>query len=151
MNTNHQKLLNNFEILKLKKFKDYYPNYIELLSKNEKSLTEILIDLTEKEIEYQSELKFKRAVTSARFPKIKYLHDFDFMFQPSINQQEILTLKSMHFLEDSINICFLGNSGVGKTHLAISLGIEACKQNIKTRFYTFKELIDLLTVSDSKG
>lgn len=151
MNTNHQKLLNNFEILKLKKFKDYYPNYIELLSKNEKSLTEILIDLTEKEIEYQSELKFKRAVNSARFPKIKYLHDFDFMFQPSINQQEILTLKSMHFLEDSKNICFLGNSGVGKTHLAISLGIEACKQNIKTRFYTFKELIDLLTVSDSKG
>ncbi|HHW4765981.1 TPA: ATP-binding protein [Staphylococcus aureus] len=68
MNTNHQKLLNNFEILKLKKFKDYYPNYIELLSKNEKSLTEILIDLTEKEIEYQSELKFKRAVNSARFP-----------------------------------------------------------------------------------
>ncbi len=92
-------------------------------------------------------------MNSARFPKIKYLHDFDFMFQPSINQQEILTLKSMHFLEDSINICFLGNSGVGKTHLAISLGIEACKQNIniKTRFYTFKELIDLLTVSDSKG
>lgn len=90
-------------------------------------------------------------MNSARFPKIKHLHDFDFMFQPSINQQEILTLKSMHFLEDSINICFLGNSGVGKTHLAISLGIEACKQNIKTRFYTFKELIDLLTVSDSKG
>ncbi|MGM2386237.1 ATP-binding protein, partial [Bacillus cereus group sp. BceL052] len=56
-----------------------------------------------------------------------------------------------HFLEDSINICFLGNSGVGKTHLAISLGIEACKQNIKTKFYTFKDLIDLLTDSDSKG
>ncbi|MGT2610557.1 hypothetical protein ACVQ92_11570 [Staphylococcus aureus] len=57
MNTNHQKLLNNFEILKLKKFKDYYPNYIELLLKNQKSLTEILIDLTEKEIEYQSGIK----------------------------------------------------------------------------------------------
>lgn len=54
MNTNNQKLLNNFERLKLKKFMDYYPNYIELLSKNEKFLTEILIDLTEKEIEYQS-------------------------------------------------------------------------------------------------
>lgn len=83
-------------------------------------------------------------MNSARFPKIKYLHDFDFMFQPSINQQEILTLKSMHFLEDSINICFLGNSGVGKTHLAISLGIEACKQNIKTRFYTFKRINRLI-------
>lgn len=92
-------------------------------------------------------------MNSARFHKIKYLHDFDFMFKPSINQQEILILKSMHFLEDSINICFLGNSGVGKTYLAISLGIEACKQNIKTRFYTFKELkqlsrIELLIIDE---
>ncbi|MGT2333852.1 ATP-binding protein [Staphylococcus aureus] len=36
-------------------------------------------------------------------------------------------------------MCFLGNSGVGKTHLAISLGIEACKQNIKTKLYTFSK------------
>ncbi|MDE9830731.1 ATP-binding protein [Staphylococcus delphini] len=57
----------------------------------------------------------------------------------------------MHFLEKSINICFLGNSGVGKTHLGISLGIEVCKQNIKTRFYTFKESIELLTTSEEKG
>ncbi|EQA5964337.1 ATP-binding protein [Staphylococcus pseudintermedius] len=49
------------------------------------------------------------------------------------------------------NIWFLGNSGTDKTHLAISLGIEVCKQNIKTRFYTFKELIELLTTSEEKG
>ncbi|WP_275086339.1 ATP-binding protein [Staphylococcus delphini] len=42
---------------------------------------------------------------------MKYLTDFDFTFQPSINRQEILTLKFMHFLEKSINIYFLGNSG----------------------------------------
>ncbi|HFE5056586.1 TPA: ATP-binding protein, partial [Staphylococcus aureus] len=58
--------------------------------------------------------------------------------------------KKITFFEDNINICFLDNRVVGKTHLTISLGIEACKQNIKTRFYTFKELIDLLTVTDSK-
>nr|WP_242443852.1 ATP-binding protein [Staphylococcus pseudintermedius] len=72
---------------------------------------------------------------------MKHLSDFDFTFQPSINKQEVLTLKSKHFLEKSINICFLGNSGVGKRHQAISLGVEACKQNIKTRLYTFKELM----------
>ncbi|ENY5569803.1 ATP-binding protein [Staphylococcus pseudintermedius] len=49
------------------------------------------------------------------------------------------------------NIWFLGNRGTDKTHLAISLGIEVCKQNIKTRFYTFKELIELLTTSEEKG
>ncbi|WP_242063799.1 ATP-binding protein [Staphylococcus pseudintermedius] len=43
----------------------------------------------------------------ARFPKVKYLSDFDFTFQPSINKQEILILKPMHFLVKSINICFL--------------------------------------------
>ncbi|EGQ2693950.1 ATP-binding protein, partial [Staphylococcus pseudintermedius] len=131
--------------------KDYYPKYLESLSKNQKSLTEILLELTEKEVDYQAEQKFKRAIKLARFPKVKYLSDFDFTFQPSINKQEILTLKSMHFLVKSINICFLGNSGVGKTHLAISLDVEACKQNIKTRFYTFKELIELLTTSEEKG
>lgn len=73
-----------------------------------------MVYLIGKEIEYQSELKFKRTVNSARFPKIKYIHVFDFIFQPSINQQEILNLKSMHFLEDSINICFLDNSGLVK-------------------------------------
>ncbi|MDF0198167.1 ATP-binding protein, partial [Staphylococcus pseudintermedius] len=86
---------------------------------------EILLELTEKEVDYQAEQKFKRAIKLARFPKVKYLSDFDFTFQPSINKQEILTLKSMHFLVKSINICFLGNSGVGKTHLAISLDVEA--------------------------
>ncbi|PCF82869.1 IS21-like element helper ATPase IstB [Staphylococcus delphini] len=151
MYTDHQKLLENFQLLNLKMIKDYYPKYLESLSKNQKSLTEILLELTEKEVEYQAEQKFKRAIKLARFPKVKYLSDFDFTFQPSINKQEILTLKSMDFLEKNINICFLGNSGVGKTHLAISLGVEACKQNIKTRFYTFKELIELLTTSEEKG
>ncbi len=99
MYTDHQKLLENFRQLNLKMIKDYYPKYLESLSKNQKSLTEILLELTEKEVEYQAEQKFKRAIKLARFPKIKYLSDFDFTFQPSINKQEILTLKSMHFLE----------------------------------------------------
>ncbi|HEC2172908.1 TPA: IS21-like element helper ATPase IstB [Staphylococcus delphini] len=151
MYTDHQKLLENFQQLKLKMIKDYYPKYLESISNNQKSLTEILLKLTEKEVEYQAEQKFKRVIKLAGFPKIKYLSDFDFTFHPSINKQEILTLKSMHFLEKSINICFLGDGGVGKTHLAISLGIEAYIQNIKTRFYTFKELIELLTTSEEKG
>ncbi|EGQ2823893.1 AAA family ATPase, partial [Staphylococcus pseudintermedius] len=94
MYTDHQKLLENFQLLNLKMIKDYYPKYLESLSKNQKSLTEILLELTEKEVEYQAEQKFKRAIKLAHFPKIKYLSDFDFTFQPSINKQEILTLKS---------------------------------------------------------
>ncbi|MDK3813912.1 ATP-binding protein [Staphylococcus pseudintermedius] len=73
--------------------------------------------MTEKEVEYQVKQTFKRAIKLARFPKVKYLSDFDFKLQPSISKQEILTLKSIHFLEKHINTCFLSNSGVGKTRL----------------------------------
>lgn len=97
--------------------------------------------MREKEVEYKAEQIFKRAIKLASFPKIKHLIEFDFTFQPNINKQEVLTLKSMYFLEKRINIYFLGNNGVGKRHQAISLGVEACKQNIKTRLYTFKELM----------
>ncbi|NBK47767.1 AAA family ATPase, partial [Staphylococcus delphini] len=71
MYTDHQKLLENFQQLNLKMIKDYYPKYLESLSKNQKSLTEILLELTEKEVEYQAEQKFKRAIKLARFPKVK--------------------------------------------------------------------------------
>ncbi len=104
-------------------------------------LREYCKDKKEKEVEYKAEQIFKRAIKLASFPKIKHLIEFDFTFQLSINKQEVLTLKSMYYLEKSINIYFLGNNGVGKTHQAISLGVEACKQNIKTRLYTFKELM----------
>ncbi|MBU7229233.1 AAA family ATPase, partial [Staphylococcus pseudintermedius] len=69
MYTDHQKLLENFQQLNLKMIKDYYTKYLESLSKNQKSLTEILLELTEKEVEYQAEQKFKRAIKLARFPK----------------------------------------------------------------------------------
>lgn len=72
------------------------------------------------------------------------------MFQPSFKKQEILTLKSMHFLEKSVNIHFLGKGGVGKTHFAISLGVEVCKWIIKTQFYNFKELIEYLPLQRTK-
>ncbi|MDK4109637.1 ATP-binding protein [Staphylococcus pseudintermedius] len=100
------------------------------------STTKSVTDFHRLSVTHVGRTKFKHAIKLARFPNIKHLSDFDFTFQPSINKQEVLTLKSKHFLEKSINICFLGNSGVGKTHLAISLGVEACKQNIKTLFYT---------------
>ncbi len=61
-----------------------------------------------------------------RFPTKKAFEEFDFEFQPSINKQEVLQLQSFHFLESYTNLCFLGNSGVEKTHLATTTGIETC-------------------------
>lgn len=64
----YNKLLTNFEMLKLDKMKDYYPNYVDTATKNNKSLTEALLDLTNKEIEYRNERVSQIQITVSAFP-----------------------------------------------------------------------------------
>lgn len=69
------------------------------------------------------------------FPHHKELNDFDFEFQSSINEREIRDFETLRFLEAAENIVFLGSSGVGKTHLATSIGIAAAKKTIQHLLY----------------
>lgn len=140
----YNKLLNNFELLKLDKMKDYYPNYVEIATKENKSLTESLLELTEKEIEYRNERASQIQITVSAFPYKKEIDDFDFDYQPSINKQEILELNNLGFLSRHENILFVGPSGVGKTHLATSIGITAAKKRYSVYFISCHDLITQL-------
>ena len=140
----YNKLLNNFELLKLDKMKDYYPNYVETAAKRNKSLTEALLELTEKEIEYRNERASQIQITVSAFPYKKEIDDFDFDYQPSINKQEILELNNLGFLSRHENILFVGPSGVGKTHLATSIGITAAKKRYSVYFISCHDLITQL-------
>ena len=137
-------LLNNFEQLKLDKIKEYYPNYVDVATKNKKTLTEALLDLTKKEIEYRDERASQIQITVSVFPYKKELSDFDFDYQPSINKQEILELNTLGFLERHDNILFVGPSGVGKTHLATAIGITAAKKRYSVYFISCHDLITQL-------
>ena len=140
----YNKLLNNFELLKLDKMKDYYPNYVEIATKGNKSLTESLLELTEKEIEYRNERASQIQITVSAFPYKKEIDDFDFDYQPSINKQEILELNNLGFLSRHENILFVGPSGVGKTHLATSIGITAAKKRYSVYSISCHDLITQL-------
>lgn len=141
---NYNKLLNNFEILKLEKIKDYYPNYVEKATKDNISLTDALYELTSKEIDYRDERASQIRVNVSAFPYKKEIDDFDFDYQPSVNKQEIMELNTLGFLERHENVLFLGPSGVGKTHLAISLGITAAKKRYSVYFISCHDLITQL-------
>ena len=148
----YNKLLNNFELLKLDKMKDYYPNYVETAAKRNKSLTEALLELTEKEIEYRNERASQIQITVSAFPYKKEIDDFDFDYQPSINKQEILELNNLGFLSRHENILFVGPSGVGKTHLATSIGITAAKKRYSVYFISCHDLITQLNKAiDTSG
>lgn len=142
--SNYTKLINNLEILKLERIKENIDKYIELINRKEKDVVESLYELTNLEIELMNEKAIYGCVRTAGFPFIKNFEDFDFSFQPTINKEQILDFKNLRFIENKENILFVGSSGVGKTHLATSIGIECAKHRYSTYFISFQDLISQL-------
>lgn len=141
---NYVKLLNNLEKLKLIKTKENLDNYIELINNNKKDIVESLYELTKKELEFKDEKAITALVRMAGFPYQKTLDDFEFDFQPGINKEEILDFKNLRFIENKENILFVGSPGVGKTHLATAIGIEAASNRYSTYFISCHDLITAL-------
>jgi len=81
----------------------------------------------------------------ARFPWVKTLDQFDFDFQPSIDRRQVRELAGMSFAERAHNVIVLGPPGVGKTHLAIALGVKAVENGYSVLFLTLESLMTRLT------
>lgn len=140
----YAKLLNNLETLKLEKMYSYIPAYLDTVVKDNISVLDALIHLTDKEIEYKNEMASKIQITVAGFPFVKKVEDFNFDFQPSINKAEIKDLCTLRFIENKENILFYGTPGVGKTHLATAIGVEAASKRYLTYFISCHDLIQNL-------
>ena len=140
----YAKLLNNLETLKLEKMYSYVPAYLDTIVKDNISVLDALIHLTDKEIEYKNEMASKIQITVAGFPFVKKIEDFNFDFQPSVNKAEIKDLCTLRFLENKENILFYGTPGVGKTHLATAIGVEAASKSYLTYFISCHDLIQNL-------
>lgn len=139
--SNYNKLINNLEYLNLLKLKDNIGSYIDLVNDKQKSFTDALYELTNLEIDYVKEKRINATVKVANFPYLKTFDDYDFSFQPALNKEKILELKNLRFIENKENILFIGSPGVGKTHLATAVGMEATKNRNLTYFITCNDLI----------
>lgn len=80
----------------------------------------------------------------ARFPQVKTLEQFDFTFQPSLDRKVVRELAGLSFVERAENVILLGPPGVGKTHLAVALGVKACEAGHRVLFLTMEELLTRL-------
>ena len=141
MTTNYIKLTHNLDVLKLDGIRDKIDEYIDLINDGKITVVDALYDLTEREIKLREQRAMSSCVKVANFPFIKTFDDFDFSFQPSINRDKVLDLKNLRFIENHENILFIGTPGVGKTHLATSIGIEAAKSRILTYFINCNDLV----------
>lgn len=140
--TNYNELTNNLEALKLEKMKEILSNIISNSVKNNVGLQDSLLELTKAEIDFRDERAKRINIVVSNFPYIRTINQFDFSYQPTINKNQILDLASLRFIEEKTNIVFIGSSGVGKTHLATALGIEAASQRISTYFINFALLME---------
>ena len=133
--------MDNLKYLKLNQMVIHLDETIDFMNKNNLSFIDALIKLTDYEIDMKELNMIKSMVKVAAFPHLKEIKDFDFSFQPSVNKEQILDFTTLRFIEQKENIVFLGSSGVGKTHLATSIGIAAAKKRTSTYFIKCNDLI----------
>jgi len=129
-------LIENLKSLKLSAMIANLAGHLRQAKQDKLEYEEFLLNLTEAEVQVRKENGCKRRLREAKFPLIKPLETFDFGAAAQLDARLIKELSGCEYVDKSRNIIFLGKSGTGKTHLATGLGIEACKQGIRTRFVT---------------
>src|SRR5260370_37253725 len=103
-----------------------------------------LLRLTELEVTARAASVLKARIKKASFPAVKDFDSYDFTAQPSLPKLKVLELAGGEWIMERSNICLVGNSGTGKTHLAIALGLAACRQGRRVRFFTAAGLVNRL-------
>jgi DNA replication protein DnaC len=134
--TEEMVLLQNLKALKLPTMVRNLDSHLRQAKENSVDYSEFLLGLTEVELQVRSDNRFKRRMREAKFPLLKTFETFDFDATPDLDRRFIHELASGEYISEYRNIIFLGKSGTGKTHLATALGVEACKQGMRTRFVT---------------
>ncbi|KFD40636.1 ATP-binding protein [Peptococcaceae bacterium SCADC1_2_3] len=108
---------------------------------SEISYLDFLNHLLKGEMVFRQDKAQERRMKMAGFPFIKTVEDFDFGFQRSITRKQVNQLLDMTWIEKAYNLIFLGPPGVGKTHLAVALGLEAVKKGYKVSFTGVEDLM----------
>lgn len=93
----------------------------------------------------------EKNIKNAHFETYSTIEEFNFRFQPSINESKIRDLATLNFLPKKENIVFIGPPGVGKSHLSTAIGIKACEEGKTVLFINAIELLDNLFIEYTKG
>lgn len=151
MNIQHERLLSLCARLNLSTIGTNYPHLAQDAADKNSGYTDFLENMLSLEWEEKQRRSRTLLTKMAGFPMIKTLDSFDFKFATGIPKTKINELTSLAFIERQENVLFLGPSGVGKTHLAISLGYLASQANIKVKFISAADLMLLLETAHRQG
>jgi DNA replication protein DnaC len=135
--------------LRLPGFLRNYQAFATDAARNNLDYPRYLLALAEQEVNQREQHRIQRRVKAARLPVLKELADFDFSALPTLNKAQVIDLARGEYIRKCEPIVFIGNPGLGKTHLAISMALSACHQGRKVRFWTAAGLVnELLQAQD---
>src|ERR687884_1736317 len=144
-------LAHHLRALKLPSFLREYDKLARQCAAEGVDHTGYLLRLSELELLDRERRLIGRRIRQARFPAVKSLDSFDFGAIPSLNKLLVLELARCGYVEQRENVIALGNSGTGKTHVALGLGLAACQRGYSVGFTTAAALVhELLEARDEK-
>jgi DNA replication protein DnaC len=144
-------LEHHLKLLRLPTFLREYDKVARQCADESVDYPRYLLRMTELELVDRERRATERRIHQARFPVVKSLDSFQFLAIPSLNKTLVLELARCEFLQRRENILLLGNSGTGKTHLALALGLAACQRGHRVRFTTAAALVhELMEARDEK-
>ena len=110
-----------------------------------------LLRLAELELIDRHHRMVDRRIRAARFPAVKSLDTFDFLAMPSVNKHLVMQLARCEYVDRRENVIAVGNSGTGKTHVALGLGLAACQSGLSVGFTTAASLVhELIEARDER-
>jgi DNA replication protein DnaC len=145
----YEVVIEDLRRLKLSTIRENLDDHLRIAQSKSLTYLEFLRGLTTEEIKGREESNYRRRLKSARFPIVKTLEEFDFAFQPTLPHDKILQLKDCRWVANAVNLLLAGQSGTGKSHLA--MGLEAIQAGYKVYFTTVADLMDQLNAAAASG
>jgi DNA replication protein DnaC len=108
------------------------------------TVAQILLRLTELELAARAATAVATRIKNAEFPVLKDFDTYDFSVMPHLSKPKILELARCEWIEHNYNCCLVGSHGTGKTHVAVGLGLAACRAGLRVRFFTAAQLVSQL-------
>ena len=144
-------LAHHLKALKLPTFLREYDKLARQCAAEGVDHTRYLLRLAELELIERERRMVERRIKDAKFPAVKSLDSFDFLALPSLNKALVLELARSVYVSRRENIIAVGNSGTGKTHIVLGLGLAACQKGLSVGFTTAAALVhELIEARDEK-
>jgi DNA replication protein DnaC len=147
----YQRLLNHLHYLELNTAADHLKEVLDEGVRKKQASSLVLERLLAHEVLAAQARRLRTRARTSQLPLGKTLESFDFDFQPSIDRQLVSELSTLRFIEEKRNVILVGPPGVGKSHLAIALGLRAVQAGYRVQFTSARDLVNNLRQADEQG